>query len=56
VALALALAIRGVAPQASLLLLPLLLWTPLQARIDWSLLRLNGLEGSRLRADRRTGP
>jgi tryptophan-rich sensory protein len=56
VALALALAIRAVAPQASLLLLPLLLWTPLQARIDWSLLRLNGQQGSRLRVDRRTGP
>jgi tryptophan-rich sensory protein len=56
VTLALALAIRGVAPQASLLLLPLLLWAPLQARIDWSLLRLNGPQGSRLRSDRRAGP
>lgn len=54
-ALALALVIREAAPTAALLLLPLLLWLPAQARIDWALLRLNGPQGRRFRSDRRAG-
>lgn len=39
---------------AALLLLPLLLWAPVEAWIDWSMVRLNGPAMARSRSDRRS--
>ncbi|MEB3322344.1 MAG: tryptophan-rich sensory protein [Synechococcaceae cyanobacterium] len=54
-AIALALGVRGFSGRAALLLLPLVLWGPLQAAIDWSMLRLNGPQWGRLRGPSRRG-
>jgi tryptophan-rich sensory protein len=49
-ALALALALRDLPGGAASWMLPLLLWAPLQAAIDWSMLDLNAPDRSRRRA------
>jgi tryptophan-rich sensory protein len=39
--------------RSAILLLPLLLWAPVEAWIDWSMVRLNGPEKARFRPGRR---
>ncbi len=51
--LVLALLLLPVSASSVLLLLPLLLWTPVEAWIDWTMLKLNGAERARFRPGHR---